>query len=175
MSEELETLKSAIYSVIADLERIAADDPQEELPKEAQMRSAMYASLREQGYVVHVEATYPESKAECDLLARQEDKELWVELKRAWGLNTSGWVNKPAEQSRTWQADVEKLRRVPEDVSRIFVLFGFFDGDPRENPRGVMKRIESLHPDKKVFELPSRTFSWRESGVKTLAVWAWSF
>ena len=53
---------------------------------------------------------------------------VWLEFKRCW--SASGWVNKPPEQIGYWQADLDKLRKVPVRSERYFLLVGFFDFDP---------------------------------------------
>jgi hypothetical protein len=167
-------LRQAIDSAMDDLVAIAGHSPNEVLPKEEQVRAAVYHFLRQQNWLVHVEAAYPRSKTECDLRAwDRKDQELWIEVKRAWGIRTSGWVNKPAEQARTWAADAEKLLLAPASATRAFLLVGFFQDEPNPTLCGVTKRIVAFSPGKLVYESPCRPLRWRETGVRVMKAWVW--
>lgn len=174
--EDLVILKTAVEHAMEDVRGVSMADPQEVLPKEEQFRSALFASFRGRGYVTQVEAAYPGTTKEADIRAYLgAGRDLWVEVKRTWDMGTVGWVNKPAEQFRTWQEDVTKLSSAPESSLRVFLLFGVFDSDPATNPRGVAKRIATFYPEQLVMATDCRPLAWRDSGIRVMKAWAWSF
>lgn len=167
-------LEKAIEFAIMDLAQTACDSPNEVLPKEEQIRSAMYAFFKNRGCIVHVEACRERCRAEYDLRVRFPDnREWWIEIKRAW--SHSGWNNKPSEQKRTWQQDVAKLKRIPHKRRRLFVLFGVFDRGAEDPPCALQKAIVSFHKRNMVYHSGSKPFQWRDSQLQRLEAWAWRF
>ncbi|WP_433884694.1 hypothetical protein [Pseudomonas vranovensis] len=79
-------------------------------PKEDQLKCALYRSFCEGGFLVHVEAGYARKAGRCDLFAASSSStsSVAIEIKTAWAGN--GWINKPAEQQRSWEMDINKLR-----------------------------------------------------------------
>jgi hypothetical protein len=173
-------LPTIIASVLSDLAMVARSEPNERLPKEEQIRCSIYASLRPHFEVVCAERGYASiddgSRIECDLWAGASGgAPTWLEFKRCW--SASGWVNKPPEQLRDWEADIDKLRQLPKDTERYFVLVGVFDCDPlceiKSAHSGVAKNIRRFYPSQIVYS-KSTPFNWREGdGLTCLAAWVW--
>jgi hypothetical protein len=169
-----------VDAVLDDLVLVASSLPNERLPKEEQVRCCVYAAIRPLFRVVCAERGYgsidDQSRAECDLWASSPDcTPVWLELKRCW--SASGLNNKPPEQFRHWEADLDKLRRVPLESERYFLLVGFFDFDPLHQTdfahSGVIQNIHRFHTNRQVHRI-SREFSWRATdGISWIGVWVW--
>jgi hypothetical protein len=170
----------SIPMVFDDLDLVAGIAPNERLPKEEQSRCSLYAFLRQRWRVVCVERAYTSidegSSRECDLLAISHGRPwLWVELKHC--RCASGYYNKPSEELGRWESDIDKLRRVPVDSERYFVLFCFSDFDTSgvDLPRrgNVVRAIRSFHAAQQVFHR-CRAFTWRENdGITHVGAWVW--
>lgn len=92
-------------------------------PKEDQIKCAIYRALSECGDLVHVEASLSRNGERCDLFAVSGEIRSAIEIKTAWA--GKGWVNKPVEQSATWDYDIKKLTSLHESEladSCYFVL-----------------------------------------------------
>lgn len=173
-------INESLEALLSDLRAVSRSNPRERLPKEEQMRSCLFAQLRNSFEVLCVERGYGSidelSRTECDLWGRtRSGDETWLELKRCW--SAKGWQNKPSEQLGTWRADVAKLAELPLNSDRYFVLVGFMDADPSDPasdlPAGVLRNINSLHPDRRVAFVHS-LFAWRgEPGITHVGVWVW--
>lgn len=129
-------IEYVIDEVFRDLTRVAAAAPNERLPKEEQIRSCIFATLRPSANLVCAERGYRSvddgGRSECDLwVAAAGGETSWIELKTCWSVR--GWNNKPSEQLSTWHADVAKLAETPTDSARYFALIGFFDFDPSDD------------------------------------------
>ena len=170
-----------IDATLADLANVAASLPNERLPKEEQIRCSIYAFMRPQYKVVCAERGYASiddgSRVECDLWASDGSAETWIEFKRCW--SGKGWNNKPPEQMRGWEADVEKLRRLPIETHRYFILFGLFDCDPlceKKSARsGVASNIRQFYRQQLVHS-GSKAFSWRTNdGLSHIGAWVWQW
>jgi hypothetical protein len=169
-----------VSAVLDDLVLVASFEPNERLPKEEQTRCCIYAAIRPLFAVVCAEHGYGSiddgSRVECDLWARSSDgAPAWLEFKRCWC--AKGWNNKPKEQLCDWQADVDKLRKVPVASERYFLLVGFFDFDPiseSDVKRGqVVRNIRKFHPSQLVCQT-SKEFAWRKGdGIKWAGAWVW--
>ena len=160
----------AIEEAIADIQRISSFDPNERLPKEEQIRCAMYNAYRQRDLVVHAEAGYPATQCECDLRVHgQLMPETWIEIKTVW--SGAGWVNKPVEQVRGIQSDFEKLESVRASANCMTVVFGFFDRPAAETPLGEM--ILDLNPKWLAFDSGNRRFHWRGENLSVLRAWSW--
>ncbi|MFD0977586.1 hypothetical protein [Salinimicrobium gaetbulicola] len=109
----------------------------ERLLKEEQIRSSIYCSLRNQGYVVAAERNYDKnSEVECDLVFWENSKsESWMEIKTARyskaindprRLDKNGkdsWNNGEKEQFINWRKDIEKFDLLKnKDAEKYFVL-----------------------------------------------------
>lgn len=109
----------------------------ERLLKEEQIRSSIYCSLRNQGYIVAAERNYDKnSEAECDLVFWKNSKvESWMEIKTARyskalneprRLDKNGkdsWNNGEKGQFISWKKDIEKFYLLKNrDVEKYFVL-----------------------------------------------------
>lgn len=170
----------AISTLFDELALVAANAPNERLPKEEQSRCCLYAFLRQRWDVVCAERGYASidegSSRECDLLAISAGRPwLWLELKHC--RCASGWMNKPSEERRKWEEDLDKLRLVPKDSERYFVLvcFSDFDLSVSELPRkgGVVRSIRSFHPGQLIHQ-SFRDFTWREDdGITNIGAWVW--
>src|SRR4051812_19276119 len=102
-----------IDTMLDDLALVARFQPNERLPKEEQIRCSMYAAIRPLYEIVCAERGYGSiddgSRVEADLWAYTTGSTpVWIEFKRCWAIG--GWNNKPPEQLRDWEADIEKLR-----------------------------------------------------------------
>jgi hypothetical protein len=168
-----------IDEMLSDLALVAASSPNERLPKEEQIRCSIYAAIRPLFHVVCAERGYGSiddgSRIECDLWAcSKESPQLWIEFKRCWSVK--GWNNKPPEQLGTWRADVEKLRQVPLDADRYFVLVGLFDCDPsceQASTTGALGNIRHFHPSRLV-HAACKKFGWRTGdGISWIGAWVW--
>ena len=167
-------------AVLDELVRIAESQPNERLPKEEQIRCRIYTTLIPLFRFVCAERGYgsidERSRIECDLWASSPDQvPIWMEIKRCWSV--SGWVNKPPEQLAYWDADLDKLRKLPVKSERFFFLVGFFDFDPLDEEKsphgGVVQNIRRYHPDQ-LLPPTSRQFSWRAGdGSSWAGVWVW--
>jgi hypothetical protein len=169
-----------VDAVLEDLALVATSSPNERLPKEEQIRCCIYAAIRPQFRVVCAERGYgsidDRSRTECDLWASSPGQvPVWLEFKRCW--SASGWVNKPPEQLAGWEADLDKLRAVPVESVRYFLLVGFFDFDPLSEAEsahsGVVCNIRGFHAPQLVHRA-SREFGWREGdGISWVGAWVW--
>jgi hypothetical protein len=169
-----------VDAVFADLALVAASGPNERLPKEEQIRCSIYATIRPLFHVVCAERGYgsidEKSRTECDLWAASPGQmPVWLEFKRCW--SATGWINKPPEQLGYWEADLDKLRRVPVMSERSFLLVGFFDFDPLVEAEAlhsaVVQNINRFHPAQLVHR-HSRKFTWREGdGISFVGAWVW--
>ena len=173
-------IPKVIDAMLADLALVASSQPNERLPKEEQIRCSIYAVIRPLYRVVCAERGYASiddgSRIECDLWASSPDRApVWIEFKRCW--SAKGWVNKPPEQLRDWEADVEKLRQLSVESDRYFVLVGLFDCDPlcdRESAHsGVAENIRRFYRSHLVHST-SKTFAWRtDDGLSCIGAWVW--
>jgi hypothetical protein len=98
-----------------------------------------------------------------------------LEFKRCW--SASGWINKPPEQLGYWEADVDKLRKVPVASERYFLLVGFFDFDPlgaSESAHSrVVQNLGQFHTAQLIHRA-SREFTWRtDDGISWVGTWVW--
>ncbi len=169
-----------INAVLGDLAQVAASLPNERLPKEEQIRCCIYAAIRPLFKVVCAERGYgsidDRSRTECDLWASSPGQTpVWLEFKRCW--SAAGWNNKPPEQLAYWEADLDKLRMVPVESVRYFILVGFFDFDPLSVPdstkSGVVRNIRVFHATQLIHR-DSREFKWREGdGISWVGAWVW--
>ncbi|MCG9970516.1 hypothetical protein [Christiangramia crocea] len=109
----------------------------ERLLKEEQIRSSIYCSLRNQGYIVAAERNYDKnSEVECDLVFWGNSKsESWMEIKTARyskaindvrkldKFGKDSWNNGEKGQFRSWKKDIEKFDLLKnKDVGKYFVL-----------------------------------------------------
>jgi hypothetical protein len=171
---------TVVSAVFKDLQAVSTTYPNERLPKEEQIRCALYMAMQSCFDVVCVERGYGSiddgNRAECDIWARTgEEAQSWLELKRCWSVK--GWINKPPEQLTYWNADLEKLATVGVQSDRYFLLVGFFDCDPVgksvEDSSGVVANIKRFHPNKLVYR-DSVAFSWRQDdGISHAAAFVW--
>lgn len=105
-----------------------------DIPKEEQIRSSLYAYLckSKRGQCVEIEASIPgsEKRGEIDLRVFGKPPVL-IELKRTWAL--SHWQNKYSESLRGWKSDVQKLNLPSasknEGYRRCFLLVVFYGSD----------------------------------------------
>lgn len=134
------------------------------IPKEEQIRSALYAALSKE-LVVETEWTLYEpgprqgqvrACGEIDLVGFTLQGEakagvtppvLLLEVKRAWHI--AGWNNKPQEMARAIERDVERLREIKKklgdkDKSVAGVLVASFRDDEKANPLCKVENRECL-------------------------------
>jgi len=169
-----------IDDMLDDLRLVAESLPNERLPKEEQVRCSIYMAIRPLYHVVCAERGYrcidEGGRTECDGWARSSGAmPVWIEFKRCWSVK--GWNNKPPEQRRDWEADLEKLRGVPIEDERYFILVGLFDFDPlnpsQPDRSGVVINMREFHPAQLVHS-GSRRFSWRkDDGISWAGAWVW--
>lgn len=166
-----------------DLKKVAENYPNEKLPKEEQVRCCLYSELSSEFEVVCVERGYGsvdcKSRIEVDLWARHSTgTEWWVEVKRFWHISANGWVHKPDEQLRNWQADLDKLAQVPQDENRVFILIGFLKfeagSDLSSIHDGAIHRMNQFHPTHRCHHVVF-PFLWRNSPVRSLCVTIWKW
>lgn len=122
-------LKRTLNDIKTDLEKIR-ESANERLLKEEQVRSAIYCSLKQQGYIVAAERNYnKKSEKECDLVFwknKKGKKESWMEIKTSWYSSSKDkrrkkLNNKPKAQLEQWKKDIKKLNK-KRNVSKYFVL-----------------------------------------------------
>ncbi|MFC1805960.1 hypothetical protein ACFL09_03170 [Planctomycetota bacterium] len=168
-----ELVAGAVECALEDLARVAGNHPHEVMPKEEQARSAMYAFLRGAAAVVHVEATYPGTRQECDLRVKpaRGRREIWIELKNTWWVR--GWDNSATELAWKAGVDIKKLAQAPSSTTKLFILFGYFDHEPSGSPRRVPQVIFSLRPDTPLYDSGSRDFHWGDSPIRKIRAWIW--
>lgn len=169
-----------IDAMLSDLALVASSQPNERLPKEEQIRCSMYAAIRPLYQIVCAERGYASiddgSRTECDLWAHSPGiSPVWVEFKRCW--SGKGWVNKPNEQLRDWVTDIDKLRELPVETERYFILVGLFDCDPlceqQSANSGIAKNIRDFYRSHLV-HCASKPFTWRaDDGLNCIGVWVW--
>ena len=169
-----------VEALLDDLARVAESGPNERLPKEEQIRCSIHAAILRDFHVVCAERGYgsidEKIRTECDLWAKSPDQApMWLEFKRCW--SAKGWINKPPEQIRNWEADLSKLRHVDRDSERYFLLVGFFDFDPlleaATTQKGVVQNIRRFHAAQLIHR-KSREFAWRRGdGIRYVGVWVW--
>ena len=109
----------------------------ERLLKEEQVRSSIYCSLRNQGYIVAAERNFDKnSEMECDLVFwNDSNPESWMEIKTARFSNIKGdirrldkkgkdtWNNNQKGQFQSWKKDIEKLKSLNDkELPKYFVL-----------------------------------------------------
>ena len=108
----------------------------ERLLKEEQIRSSIYCSLRNQGYIVAAERNYDKnSEVECNLVFWGNSKpESWMEIKTARyskandirKLDKNGkdsWNNGEKGQFISWKRDIKKFDLLKNnEVEKYFVL-----------------------------------------------------
>lgn len=170
-------------AIVADLQTVAQHSPNERLPKEEQIRSCIYAALRPDFEAVCVERGYSsiddKSSIEVDIWAKRSSGSYWIEIKRCWHISARGWIHKPDEQRRSWQADLDKLAKVSIDETRVFILVGVLDAHPLENPaaarKGVLMRMSEFYPAHLRYSVLA-PFTWRQSPASHLSVsmWEWT-
>ena len=107
------------------------------LPKEEQIRAALYAYMRKCGGCVEVESDFKEKetdkvKGEADLRVLGDDAFLLVEIKRTWEVHLVDWSNKYGEHLASWKADLQKLEDMAaqqqhKPIHKCFFLVVFFD------------------------------------------------
>lgn len=173
-------IAGVINAMLADLALVGTSQPNERLPKEEQIRCSIYAAIRPLYHIVCAERGYASiddgSRIECDLWASSLGlSPVWIEFKRCW--SAKGWVNKPPEQLRAWEADVAKLRQLSADTDRYFVLVGLFDCDPlceKDSARsGIANNIRRFYPSRLVHS-DSKPFAWRaDDGLTQIGAWVW--
>lgn len=173
-------IPAVIDAMLADLALVASSQPNERLPKEEQIRCSIYTAIRPLYKVVCAERGYASiddgSRIECDLWASSPGiSPVWMEFKRCW--SAKGWVNKPPEQLRDWQADIGKLGKIAVDAERYFVLVGLFDCDPlceQQSARSaIANNIRRFYPSRLVHSA-SKPFTWRtDDGLNCIGAWVW--
>ncbi|WP_176703433.1 hypothetical protein, partial [Aliivibrio fischeri] len=167
-----------INTVIDDLKKVSESKPNERLPKEEQIRSCIFSALKNKFDYVCCERNYQSvdngKNIECDIWAANSGEQpVWMEIKRCWHL--SSWVNKPGEQLKSWEADLNKLSTVDINSKRYFFLVGVFDSEPNRDDskkNKVILNIQNTQPQNLCFERYSSYF-WRESSISNIAVWVW--
>ena len=158
----------------------------ERLLKEEQIRSSIYCSLRNQGYLVAAERNYDKnSEVECDLVFWENSKaESWMEIKTARyskAINDSrkldkngknSWNNGEKGQFRSWKKDIEKFDLLKnKEVEKYFVLVeqcfddSLFDKLFSENRYEMKQLFEKFEYQKIEFEL-----NWNKAPVNKCIV-----
>jgi hypothetical protein len=104
------SIKAGLKYAEADYVSIAERGRFDVKPKEDQIKCALYRSFREAGFLVHVEAGYQRKAGRCDLFAAcgSGKSTVAIEIKTAWA--GTGWTNKPAQQRRSWEVDIDKIQ-----------------------------------------------------------------
>ncbi|SDR81685.1 hypothetical protein [Christiangramia echinicola] len=148
----------------------------ERLLKEEQIRSSIYCSLRNQGYIVAAERNYEKnSEVECDLVFWRNSKpesESWMEIKTAryskakddvrkldkFGKNS--WNNGEKGQFNSWKKDIQKFNLLNNiEVEKYFVLVeqcfddSLFDKMNSQNLYEIKQLFGELKYNKIEFEL----------------------
>lgn len=103
----IKNIKIGIDYAVDDYRRIASLKIRDVKPKEDQLKCAIYRSLSEAGYLVHVEARDFQGYSRIDLLSYKGRKTFAIEIKTSWC--GPRWVNKYAEQAGKWVADISRI------------------------------------------------------------------
>ena len=108
------------------------------IPKEEQIRSALYAHIRKYGGYAEIESDFPPKNGkrptgEADLRVLGGKEQLLIEIKRAFALKT--WQNGYPEALGKFKTDIEKLNKMKKvyakskPTHKCFFLVVFFDSD----------------------------------------------
>lgn len=174
--------EKALAVLFAELRVVATHGPNERLPKEEQSRCSLYSFLRPHFDAICVERGYKSiderHRRECDLyIAKAGHPPIWLELKHC--RCAQGWANKPTEELRNWEVDLDKLRDVPLASVRFFLLVCFADFDLSQSklPRHgtVVRSVREFHSRHQIHQQFS-TFCWRkDDGICHIGatVWRW--
>lgn len=122
----IETIRRGLDYAAKDYGLIALLDHKDVKPKEDQIKCALYRALSEDGYSVRVEPSTSRDGCRCDLLAVRGADSVGIEIKTAWA-GSGTWVNKYVEQSRSWAADIERLKELSQEqaASAGYFVLGF--------------------------------------------------
>lgn len=151
------------------------------LPKEEQIRSAIYARLNDIGYFPELEWNIYSSRknekitpsGEVDLVVFEQNEDpnwgnpiAFLEVKRVW--NLPDWQNKPTEQAQKQWDDLQKLSNLKDflatyDALPKHALYGLIAVSFASNLEG-MRSIEGQREEMagKNQRLTSRTLAYRE-------------
>jgi hypothetical protein len=171
--------------IITDLKKVAVHGPNERLPKEEQIRCAIFNYLKPNAKVVCAEKGYKSidkgGRAECDLWMKGKDNSIsWFEIKVAWA--TKYFENK-VTQFNTWTTDINKLIKVTSNNHRYFILVGFFDFNPLNKKakicgpgkNKIIDKIRSVFPEQICGKPEIKTFTWRKrsysKSITHIGVW----
>ena len=142
--------------------------------KEEQVRSSIYRSLRNQGYIVAAERNFNKgSEKECDLVFwKDSSPESWMEIKTARYSTTKGdvrrldkngndtWNNNQSGQFQSWKKDIEKLKSLNDkELPKYFALVeqcyndSLFDKLYMQNTYDIKDYFENIKYEKIEFEL----------------------
>jgi len=146
----------------------------ERLLKEEQVRSSIFNSLRNQGFIVAAERNFNKtSEIECDLVFWKDSlPESWMEIKTARYSNCKGdlrrldkngndtWSNNQREQLKSWKKDIDKLKKIEDKESpRYFVLVeqcyndSLFEKLYKNNTYDIRNYFENIKYDEIEFDL----------------------
>jgi hypothetical protein len=177
---------SAVYDELSAVSQIG---PRERLPKEEQIRCAVYRWFISSGAAfVRVEAGYVDPDTcgqhpECDILTTVDGLDYWMEIKGGTA-DVPGYLQKPNDQFAKWCDDVDKLvKHVPPHATRCFLLAGVRRRGSTnrlysdEHAASVTAYIKSRSPSAQP-ELRQRAFSpfsWRDISNAELVcrLWTW--
>ncbi len=170
-------LKNALEYSLEYLDKISSSKPNERLPKEEQLRCALFSFYTSKGYLVHPEAAYfpadDGNKEECDLRVITSSKEHWIEIKTA--RCASHLQTKTTEEVGRWEKDGWKLENAPENADKIFILYTFTENHPDETDSTFFKAIRDLWADYAVTRACTKKFSWRDTSVNYVTAWYWQW
>ena len=146
----------------------------ERLLKEEQVRSSIYCSLKNQGYIVAAERNFEKnSEIECDLVFwKNSGPESWMEIKTARYSNLKGdirrldkngkdsWNNNPRGQAQSWKKDIEKLKKIKnKELPKYFILVeqchaeSIFEILMKDKKSEIKDYFEGMNHEKIMFEL----------------------
>ncbi|MFV3128688.1 hypothetical protein [Niveispirillum sp. KHB5.9] len=116
-----ESIKRGIEYSSNDYKALSERECRDVKPKEDQLKCALYRSLAEDGYLMHVEARNFHGNSRIDLLGYKGKRTFAIEIKTSWC--ATGWANKYAEQRGKWISDIDRVSVLLRDGH---IDFGFF-------------------------------------------------
>lgn len=174
--------KELVNAVFNDLENVNNSNPNERLPKEEQIRCTIFHYLLDKIDIVCAERGYGSidngNKKECDIWAKKGKEEIWLELKTCRLGSSKHWKNKPSEELKKWNDDIDKLGHVNKKTDRYFFLVCFSEFVSIDNKLQNSKTVNNINRLCKYLKPAtySMSFKWREKeygNISCVCAWLW--
>lgn len=137
-------------------------------PKEDQLKCALYRAFSEAGKLVCVETGYERAGGKCDLVVAMR-RPVGLELKTAWA--STGWKNKPAEQAKSWNRDLERLATLADKGFGAGFLVLMFAYEAGSKPEAVLRAKTNDLGKPSLHTEPRKLTLW--NGLDRLECMAW--